>query len=78
MVHKVVSLKDEDYWKGEWKVGSVILAGTDLDWTTGRGTIIEIDKENPDWAKVRLEESGKIVDAHKYGSYRYLKKEEIE
>jgi len=73
MVHKTVSLKDKDYWKGEWRVGAVILAGTNLDSPEGAGIIIEIDKKKPDWAKVRLED-GRIINAHKYGSYKYLRR----
>lgn len=71
-LHRVVSLKKEarDYWEGHWKVGEEISAGTNLDFQDGRGVIVEIDKDNPDWAKVRLNESGKITTAYKYGSYR--------
>jgi hypothetical protein len=60
---------EESYWEGHWKVGEEISAGTNLDFQDGRGVIVEIDKDNPDWAKVKLKD-GKITTAYKYGSYR--------
>lgn len=69
-VRTLLKPQEETYWGDRWRVGERISAGENLDWSIGRGVIVEIDKKNPEWAKVKLDKTGEIVRAWKFGSYK--------
>jgi hypothetical protein len=58
-----------DYWQGEWKVGSRICA-TDGDWTIGNGVITGFKDDEKLWAIVKLDDEDADTKGYQYEGKR--------